>query len=92
MYRTWVAEAIAALLCEQLNVQPEAVVDDASIMDDLNADSLDVVEVIMQIEDAFGIKIPEDEAEQIATVGQAIDYVLAHADLEAIANQAAPAV
>ena len=63
---------------EQLGVDPAEVTVDSSFQEDLNADSLDLVELIMEMEDRFKIKIPDEEAEKIATVGQAVDYVLAN--------------
>ncbi len=70
-----VAERIKEIIKEQLMVEAEEVVETASFVDDLGADSLDTVEMIMEIEDEFGIEIPDDDAEKIATVGDAIEYV-----------------
>jgi len=71
-------EEVRAILVEQLGVDPAEVTVESSFQEDLNADSLDLVELIMEIEDRFKIKIPDEEAEKIATVGQAVDYVLAN--------------
>jgi acyl carrier protein len=71
-------EEVRAILVEQLGVDPAEVTVDSSFQEDLNADSLDLVELIMEMEDRFKIKIPDEEAEKIATVGQAVDYVLAN--------------
>ena len=56
----------------------EQVTEDASFQADLDADSLDLVELIMELEDQFGLKISDEDAQQIATVGQAVDYVVSH--------------
>ena len=68
-------EEVRAILVEQLGVDPAEVTVESSFQEDLNADSLDLVELIMEMEDRFKIKIPDEEAEKIATVGQAVDYV-----------------
>ncbi|MFZ4754951.1 MAG: acyl carrier protein [Miltoncostaeaceae bacterium] len=70
---------IQAILVEQLGVEASEVVESASFAEDLNADSLDLVEMIMEMEDKFGVKIPDEEAEKIVTVGDAVDYVVARA-------------
>lgn len=71
-------EEIRAILVEQLGVDPSEVSESSSFQEDLNADSLDLVELIMEMEDRFKVKIPDEEAEKITTVGQAVDFVLAH--------------
>jgi acyl carrier protein len=68
-------EEIQAIIVDLLGVKPEEVTRDASFREDLGADSLDLVELIMEFEDAFGGTISDDEAQQITTVGQAIQYV-----------------
>jgi acyl carrier protein len=70
-------EEIRAILVEQLGVDPAEVTEASSFQEDLNADSLDLVELIMEMEDRFGTKIPDEEAEKIGTVGQAVDFILA---------------
>ena len=70
---------IQAILVEQLGVEASEVVESASFSEALNADSLDLVEMIMEMEDKFGVKIPDEEAEKIVTVGDAVDYVVARA-------------
>ena len=70
---------IQAILVKQLGVEASEVVESASFSEDLNADSLDLVEMIMEMEDKFGVKIPDEEAEKIVTVGDAVDYVVARA-------------
>ena len=62
-----------------MGVEASEVVESASFSEDLNADSLDLVEMIMEMEDKFGVKIPDEEAEKIVTVGDAVDYVVARA-------------
>ena len=70
-------EKIAKIICEQLDVPEKDVVPEASFVDDLGADSLDQVELIMAMEEEFDISIPDEDAEKIATVKNAIDYVKA---------------
>lgn len=68
-------ERVKKVLVEQLDVSEDEVVPTASIIDDLKADSLDVVEIIMALEEEFDVEIPDDDAEKITTVQQIIDYV-----------------
>jgi len=63
------------IIVEQLSVEKDKVVPNASFVDDLGADSLDLVELIMAMEEAFDIEIPDEDAEKIATVQDAVDYV-----------------
>ncbi|MFN3477709.1 MAG: acyl carrier protein [Candidatus Methylomirabilales bacterium] len=70
-----IAEQVRRIIAEQLMVELDEVTDDASFIEDLGADSLDTVEMIMEIEDEFGIEIPDEDAEKIQTVGAAIEYV-----------------
>jgi len=72
-----VDEKIAKIICEQLDVPEKDVVPKASFVDDLGADSLDQVELIMAMEEEFDISIPDEDAEKIASVKDAIDYVKA---------------
>jgi acyl carrier protein len=71
-------DRVKKVLVEQLDVSEDEVVPPASIVDDLKADSLDVVEIIMGLEEEFDIEIPDEDAEKITTVQQIIDYVEAH--------------
>jgi acyl carrier protein len=71
-----VAERVKKIVVEQLGVKEEEVNDDASFVDDLGADSLDTVELVMALEEEFECEIPDDEAEKITTVQQAIDYIV----------------
>ena len=71
---------VKKIIMDQLNVKEEQVVNAASFIDDLGADSLDNVELVMALEEEFDCDIPDDEAEKITTVQQAIDYVNAHSE------------
>jgi len=70
---------VKEIVAEQLGVDAAKVVPTASFINDLGADSLDTVELVMALEESFGLEIPDEEASKIATVGQAIDYINAHA-------------
>jgi acyl carrier protein len=74
-----VEQQVKAIVAEQLGVKEEEVTNDASFVDDLGADSLDTVELVMALEDEFGLDIPDEEAEKIKTVQNAIDYITAKA-------------
>jgi acyl carrier protein len=69
---------VKEIIAEQLGVDSTEVVNEASFINDLGADSLDTVELVMAFEEEFGIEIPDEEAEKIQTVGNAIDYVKSH--------------
>ena len=69
------AERVKKIVVEHLGVEVEKVTEEASFIDDLGADSLDIVELIMAFEEEFGVEIPDDAAEKIQTVGQAIDHI-----------------
>lgn len=68
-------EKLSELIVDRLGVDKEEVTLDASFKDDLGADSLDVVEFIMELEDSFGIEVPDEDAEQLATVGDVVKYL-----------------
>ncbi len=70
-----IEEKVKKIICEQLDVAEEDVVPEASFVDDLGADSLDQVELIMAMEEEFDISIPDEDAEKIATVKDAIEYI-----------------
>ena len=78
MNREEALERVRGILVEQLGVDEEQVTEDASFQGDLDADSLDLVELIMELEDQFGLKISDEDAQKIATVGEAVDYVTTH--------------
>jgi acyl carrier protein len=69
------AERVKKIVVEHLNVDAEKVVENASFIEDLGADSLDTVELVMAFEEEFGIEIPDDAAESIVTVGDAVKYI-----------------
>ncbi len=71
-------ERVTKLVCEQLGVKEEEVTPEASFVEDLGADSLDTVELVMALEEEFETEIPDEEAEKITTVKEAIDYIEAH--------------
>lgn len=71
-------EKIKEIIAEELGVEEEKVVESASFYDDLEADSLDLFEMVMSFEDQFGVKIPEEELENIKTVGDAVKYIEEH--------------
>ena len=73
-----VADKVKSIIVEQLGVDEEEVTPDASFVDDLGADSLDVVELVMAFEEEFGVEIPDDAAEKITTVRDAIEYIDQH--------------
>lgn len=69
------ADKVKAIIAEQLGVKPEEVTPNSSFIDDLGADSLDTVELVMALEEEFGIEIPDEDAEKMTTVGEAIKYI-----------------
>lgn len=69
---------VKEVIVDQLSVEEDDVTPDASFFDDLGADSLDIVELVMALEDQFGISIPDEDAESIKTVGDAADYIAAN--------------
>ncbi len=73
-----IAEQVREIVADKLEVAPEKVTEGASFVDDLGADSLDTVELVMAFEDKFGCEIPDEDAEKIRTVKDAIDYISKH--------------
>ncbi len=69
------ADRVKKIVVDHLNVDPEKVVEGAAFIDDLGADSLDTVELVMAFEEEFGIEIPDDAAESIVTVGDAVKFI-----------------
>ena len=69
------ADRVKKIVVEHLGVEADKVTEDASFIDDLGADSLDIVELVMAFEEEFGVEIPDDAAEKITTVSDAIDYI-----------------
>ncbi len=74
-----VAERVKKIVVEHLGVEAEKVTENASFIDDLGADSLDTVELVMAFEEEFGIEIPDEDAEKITRVKEAIEYIDSHA-------------
>jgi acyl carrier protein len=77
--REEVVERIRSHLSEELGIDAAEIREESRFKEDLEADSLDLVELVMELEDGYGIRIAEDEAERIKTIGQAVDFVLSHA-------------
>ena len=73
-----VEQKVKEIICAQLEVSPEQVKPEASFTDDLKADSLAVVELVLALEEAFGIEIPDEDTEQIKTVKDAVEYIKSH--------------
>ncbi len=70
-----VGDKVKSIIAEQLGVKKDEVTDTAKFIDDLGADSLDTVELVMALEEEFGIEIPDEDAEKMGTVGDAIKYI-----------------
>lgn len=75
-----VLESVKELVIEQLGAEPDSVTENASFVDDLGADSLDIVELVMAFEEEFELEIPDEDAEGIRTVGDAVKYIQEHMD------------
>ncbi len=76
MERDELLKKIKAIVADKLSIGEDQVTEEASFIDDLGADSLDTVELVMALEDEFDLDIPDEDAEKMTTVGKAIDYVL----------------
>ena len=72
-------DKVKEVIVEQLNVEEDDVTEDATFVDDLGADSLDIVELVMALEETFGVSIPDEDAEGIKTVGDAVSYIQSNA-------------
>ena len=75
-----VADRVKKIIVDQLGVEEDLVTAEASFVDDLGADSLDTVELVMALEEEFGIEIPDEDAEKITRVKEAVDYIEKHGD------------
>ncbi|MDP4146994.1 MAG: acyl carrier protein [Bacillota bacterium] len=75
-----VFEKVKSIIAEQLGVDSEEIKMDSSFVDDLGADSLDIVELIMALEEEFDIEIPDEDAEKVTTVGTVVEYIKAHTE------------
>ncbi|MBK8621441.1 MAG: acyl carrier protein [Saprospiraceae bacterium] len=75
-----IAERVKQIIIDKLGVDADEVTNEASFTNDLGADSLDTVELIMELEKEFDVSIPDDQAEKIQTVGQAVEFIEAHAN------------
>lgn len=78
MERDELLKKIKSIASDKLSISEDQVTEEASFIDDLGADSLDTVELVMALEDEFKMDIPDEEAEKLTTVGKAMDYILAH--------------
>jgi acyl carrier protein len=79
MDRAEILNRMKKVICEQLEADEATVTEKTSFVDDLGADSLAIVELVLAMEEAFGVAIPDDQAENLRTIGDAVDYVLANA-------------
>lgn len=73
-----IEERVKKIICEQLSINSDEINNSSSFVEDLGADSLDTVELVMALEEEFETEIPDEDAEKIGTVQEAIDYILAH--------------
>ena len=73
-----IEQQVREIICDKLGVKPEQVTPATSFVNDVGADSLDIVELVMEFEDKFGMQIPDEEAEKLQTVGDAVKYIEEH--------------
>lgn len=78
MSKDEIFKKVQSILAEELGIEAEAIKPDSNFIDDLNADSLDIVDLVVEMEQEFDISIPDDEAERIKTVGDAVDFIQAN--------------
>ncbi|MBA7620583.1 Acyl carrier protein [subsurface metagenome] len=71
-------EKISEVIADKLGVEPSKIIPEAKFVEDLGADSLDTVELVMQLEDEFNLEIPDEEAEKLTTVGSVVEYIESH--------------
>jgi acyl carrier protein len=73
-----VLQKVAEIISNHFDIEADKVTEQSNIKDDLNADSINVMEFVLELEDEFGIEIPDEDAEKIETVGAAVDYIINH--------------
>jgi acyl carrier protein len=78
MERDELLKKVKAIVADKLSISEDQVTEEASFIEDLGADSLDTVELVMALEDEFSLDIPDEDAEKLTTVGKAMDYIVGH--------------
>ena len=78
MEREELLKKVRTIVADKLSISEDQITEEASFIDDLGADSLDTVDLVMALDDEFGMDIPDEEAEKLTTVGKALDYILGH--------------
>jgi acyl carrier protein len=82
MTRQEVLELIRSHLSDELEIAPETISEQTRFKEDLDADSLDLYTLVQEVEDSYGVRIPDEEAARILTVGQAVDFIVAHPSVD----------